>query len=71
MSLAHLTISPHSAAKANRCVSLEEATGEKFPPGDQLHTKETNEFLKKVLKKMNLECPPPLTNSRMIDTMVC
>ena len=26
---------------------LEEACGEKFPPGDQLHTKETNEFLKR------------------------
>ena len=27
--------------------ALEEACGEKFPPGDQLHTKETNEFLKR------------------------
>ncbi|KAL2112612.1 hypothetical protein VUR80DRAFT_7037 [Thermomyces stellatus] len=50
--------------------ALEEATGEKFPPGDQLHTPETNEFLKKVLKKMNLECAPPLTNARMIDALV-
>ncbi|CAN9243483.1 unnamed protein product [Alternaria alternata] len=32
--------------------ALEEATGEKFPPADQLHTAETNEFLKKVLKKL-------------------
>lgn len=27
--------------------ALEEACGEEFPPGDQLHTKETNEFLKR------------------------
>lgn len=50
--------------------ALEEATGEKFPPGDQLHTEKTGDFFKKVLKKMNLECPPPLTNARMLDTMV-
>ena len=49
---------------------LEKATGEKFPPGDQLHTQETNEFLKKVLQKVNVECTPPLTNSRMIDKLV-
>ncbi|KAK1689127.1 lysyl-tRNA synthetase [Colletotrichum godetiae] len=49
---------------------LEKATGETFPPADQLHTAETNEFLQKVLKKMNLECSPPLTNARMIDKLV-
>jgi lysyl-tRNA synthetase class 2 len=49
---------------------LEEATGETFPPADQLHTAETGEFLKKVLKKMNVECTPPLTNARMLDTLV-
>ncbi|SPO04942.1 probable lysine-tRNA ligase [Cephalotrichum gorgonifer] len=49
---------------------LEEATGEKFPPNDQLHTEETNVFLRGVLKKMNVECTPPLTNTRMIDTLV-
>jgi lysyl-tRNA synthetase class 2 len=47
--------------------ALEEATGEKFPPGDQLHTKDTNEFLKKVLKKHKIECSPPHTNARMLD----
>lgn len=31
---------------------------------------EANAFLQKVLKKMNLECTPPLTNSRMIDKLV-
>jgi len=50
--------------------ALEEACGEKFPPGDQLHTKETNEFLKRMLKKTNVECSPPLTNARMIDKLV-
>ncbi|KAJ5646765.1 lysyl-tRNA synthetase [Penicillium lividum] len=50
--------------------ALEEACGEKFPPSDQLHTQETNEFLKKMLKKMNLDCSPPLTNARMLDKMV-
>ena len=50
--------------------ALEEACGEKFPPGDQLHTRETNDFLKKILKKMNVECTSPLTNARMIDKLV-
>ncbi|KAJ5221238.1 uncharacterized protein N7469_010125 [Penicillium citrinum] len=50
--------------------ALEEATGEKFPSGDQLHTQETNEFLKNVCKKMNVECTPPLTNARLLDTLV-
>jgi lysyl-tRNA synthetase class 2 len=50
--------------------ALEEAVGEKFPPGDQLHTTETNEFLKKVLKKVNVECSPPQTNARMLDKLV-
>ena len=36
---------------------LEKATGEKFPPGDQLHTEETNEFLKKVLQKVKIRKP--------------
>ncbi|EPE25267.1 Class II aaRS and biotin synthetase [Glarea lozoyensis ATCC 20868] len=50
--------------------ALEEATGEKFPPGDQLHTQETNDFFKRVLKKMKVECSPPLTNARMLDKLV-
>ncbi|KAE8369369.1 hypothetical protein BDV27DRAFT_120821 [Aspergillus caelatus] len=50
--------------------ALEEATGEKFPPGDQLHTTEAGEFLKKVLKKTGVECSPPLTNARMLDKLV-
>ena len=50
--------------------ALEEAVGEKFPPGDQLHTTETNTFLKQVLKKMGVECSPPQTNARMLDKLV-
>lgn len=50
--------------------ALEEATGEKFPPGDQLHTQETNEFLRRVLKKTGVECSPPMTNARMLDKLV-
>lgn len=50
--------------------ALEAATGEKFPPGDQLHTQETNDFLRGVLKKMGVDCTPPLTNARMIDKLV-
>ncbi|KAF2837629.1 putative Lysyl-tRNA synthetase [Patellaria atrata CBS 101060] len=50
--------------------ALEEATGEKFPPSNQLHTQETNEFLKRVLKKVNVDCTPPQTNARMIDKLV-
>ena len=49
---------------------LETITGEKFPPADQLHTNEAGEFLKSVMKKMNVECTPPLTNVRMLDTLV-
>ncbi|KAH7312553.1 lysyl-tRNA synthetase [Stachybotrys elegans] len=50
--------------------SLEEILGEKFPPGDQLHTPETGEFLKKLLIKNKVECNPPLTNARMLDALV-
>lgn len=50
--------------------ALEEATGEKFPPGPELHTTETNEFLRKLLKKCKVECSPPQTNARMLDKLV-
>lgn len=48
---------------------LEAATGEKFPPANDLHTAETGEFLKGVLKKTGAECTPPLTNARMLDAL--
>lgn len=50
--------------------ALEEACRIKFPPGDQLHTDETNKFFIELLKKMNVECTPPLTNARMLDKLV-
>ena len=50
--------------------ALEEACGEKFPPGEELHTDSTNNFLKGVLKKMKVECTPPQTNARMLDKLV-
>jgi lysyl-tRNA synthetase class 2 len=50
--------------------ALEDACGEKFPPGMELHTEEAGAFLKSVLKKMNVECSPPLTNARMLDKLV-
>ncbi|KAI1850439.1 hypothetical protein JX265_001400 [Neoarthrinium moseri] len=49
--------------------TLEEATGEKFPAPDQLHTEESREFLKKVLQKMNVDCPAPQTTARMLDRL--
>lgn len=50
--------------------SLEEIVGEKFPPADQLHTDESGDFFKKVLKKTGVECGSPLTNARMLDALV-
>ena len=50
--------------------ALEEACGEKFPPGEELHTPETGEFLKRMLAKTRVECSPPLTNARMLDKLV-
>lgn len=50
--------------------ALEEATGEKFPPSTELHTQETNDFLKKIIQKTGVKCEPPMTNARMIDKLV-
>ena len=50
--------------------ALEEACGEKFPPGDQLHTAETGKFLERMLAKTKVECSPPRTNARMLDKLV-
>ncbi|KAI4099099.1 MAG: hypothetical protein L6R37_006147 [Teloschistes peruensis] len=50
--------------------ALEKACGEKFPPGEELHTTATNDFLKSMLKKMKVECTPPQTNARMLDKLV-
>ncbi|KAF2996470.1 lysyl-tRNA synthetase [Curvularia kusanoi] len=50
--------------------ALEEFVGEKFPPADQLHTAETNEFLKKACEKVNVVCSEPRTNARLIDKLL-
>ena len=50
--------------------ALEEATGETFPPGEKLHTTESNTFLKSILKKTKVDCSPPQTNARMLDKLV-
>lgn len=56
--------------RVNMIEELEKIYNVKFPAGDKLHTDETNEFLKKLLKDNKLECPPPLTNARMLDKLV-
>ncbi|KAH7020985.1 uncharacterized protein B0I36DRAFT_333569 [Microdochium trichocladiopsis] len=49
--------------------ALEEATGEKFPAAEDLHTDEAREFLKGVCKKMKVNCPEPQTTARMLDKL--
>ncbi|KAL6950118.1 lysyl-tRNA synthetase [Hanseniaspora vineae] len=56
--------------RINMIEELEKILNVKFPSGDQLHTRETGEFLQKVLKDNKLDCPPPLTNARMLDKLV-
>ncbi|KAL5115261.1 lysyl-tRNA synthetase [Pleosporales sp. CAS-2024a] len=56
--------------RVNMIPALEEAVGEKFPPANELHTKEANEFLQRILKKVNVDCSEPRTNARMIDKLV-
>ena len=50
--------------------TLEEKLNVKFPPGDQLHSDETNQFFRDLLKTHKLDCAPPLTNARMLDKLV-
>ncbi|KAG0670502.1 lysyl-tRNA synthetase [Maudiozyma exigua] len=56
--------------RINMIEELEKRFDVTFPAGDQLHTAETGEFLKKLLIKHKLDCPPPLTNARMLDKLV-
>jgi lysyl-tRNA synthetase, class II len=56
--------------KVEMIPALEEACGVQFPPGPELHTEKSNEFFRNVLKKMKVECSPPLTNARMLDKLV-
>ncbi|KAI9333890.1 lysyl-tRNA synthetase [Pilaira anomala] len=50
--------------------TLEEKLDCKFPPGDQLHTDETNKFLSDLCTKNGVECSAPRTNARMLDKLV-
>ena len=50
--------------------ALEAAAGEKFPPADQLHTAESNTFLRRVCEKLQIQCSEPRTNARLIDKLV-
>ncbi|RCH83270.1 lysyl-tRNA synthetase [Rhizopus stolonifer] len=50
--------------------TLEEKLGVTFPPGDQLHTEETNKFLNDILIKQGIDCSAPRTNARMLDKLV-
>lgn len=47
--------------------TLEEKLGVTFPPGDQLHTDNTNKWLRKLCKDHNVECSEPRTNARLLD----
>ncbi|CAH6723947.1 lysine--tRNA ligase, cytoplasmic [[Candida] jaroonii] len=56
--------------RINMIEELEKIFNVKFPAGDQLHTEETGKFLKQILIDNKLDCPPPLTNARMLDKLV-
>ncbi|SMN20327.1 similar to Saccharomyces cerevisiae YDR037W KRS1 Lysyl-tRNA synthetase [Maudiozyma saulgeensis] len=56
--------------RINMIEELEKRFDVTFPAGDELHTAETGDFLKKLLIKHKLDCPPPLTNARMLDKLV-
>ncbi|KAF9466867.1 lysine-tRNA ligase [Collybia nuda] len=50
--------------------TLEEKLGVKFPPGETLHTEETNRFLREICVKHNVDCSEPRTNARLLDKLV-
>lgn len=56
--------------RVNMIEELEKVYNVKFPPGQELHTEETGKFLKQILIDNKLDCPPPLTNARMLDKLV-
>eukprot|EP01147_Barroeca_monosierra_P001038 gene1038-4274_t len=49
---------------------LEDATKEKFPPSNELHTEESRKWLDALCAKLNVECTPPRTTARLIDKLV-
>lgn len=50
--------------------TLEEILKVKFPPSDQMNSKETNNFLSDLCKKHQVECPNPRTTARLLDKLV-
>lgn len=56
--------------RVNMIEELEKIYNVKFPAGDELHTEETGRFLKQILIDNKIDCPPPLTNARMLDRLV-
>ncbi|ODV79399.1 lysyl-tRNA synthetase [Suhomyces tanzawaensis NRRL Y-17324] len=56
--------------RINMIEELEKIYNVKFPSGDQLHTAESGKFLKQILIDHKIDCPPPLTNARMLDRLV-
>lgn len=56
--------------RVNMIEELEKIYNVKFPAGTELHTEETGKFLKQILIDNKIDCPPPLTNARMLDRLV-
>ncbi|KAJ7039874.1 hypothetical protein C8F04DRAFT_1032969 [Mycena alexandri] len=50
--------------------TLEEKLSVTFPPGETLHTAETNVFLRELCVKHNVDCSEPRTNARLLDKLV-
>ncbi|KAJ6499586.1 hypothetical protein C8R47DRAFT_1111243 [Mycena vitilis] len=50
--------------------TLEEKLGVKFPPGETLHTEETNVWLRELCVKHKVDCSEPRTNARLLDKLV-
>ncbi|KAF7350517.1 Lysine--tRNA ligase [Mycena venus] len=50
--------------------TLEEKLGVTFPPGETLHTAETNAWLRELCVKHNVDCSEPRTNARLLDKLV-
>ncbi|KAJ1967903.1 lysyl-tRNA synthetase [Dimargaris xerosporica] len=56
--------------RVNMIEELEKQLKVTFPPADQLHTDTTNQFLKDLCAKHNVECSEPRTNARLLDKLV-
>lgn len=54
----------------NMIEELEKKLDVKFPPGEELASESTNQFLKDLLNKVGVECSEPRTNARMLDKLV-